>query len=64
MKEILKPGSIWSTGLPNRPDIEIVRYNEYANLVIWNYVGQNNVYDTPAGQFMTQYKPKEVDKKP
>jgi hypothetical protein len=62
MKETIKPGTIWSTGLPNRPDIEIVRFNEYANMVIWNYVAEKNVYDTPVDQFLKQYFQKNVDK--
>ena len=62
MKDILKPGTIWTTGLPSRPDVEIIRFNEYAGMVTWHYVEERPTYDTSGEQFLKQYQQKKIDK--
>jgi hypothetical protein len=57
-RDDIKPGSIWTTGIPSRPDVEIIRVNIYSEVVIWCYAGQSQTFDTNIDQFLKQFKPK------
>lgn len=57
-KELFKPGSIWSSAIPSRPDVEIVRYSEYSETVHWKYIDSSSVYESVKDVFIKNFKQK------
>ena len=55
----IKEGQIWRVKNSNRPDVEIVRYDIYSQMVHWRYVGDKTAFESNVAAFLSGFVIKE-----
>ncbi len=55
----VKAGQIWRSSSPSRPDMEVVRYNVYSQVVYWKHVDAKHHFETPYNMFIDQFTLKQ-----